>query len=226
MKKIMMKFIQIKGVVQVFQCVEWAMLSWANNVKKLRRMAHGNIWFFFLFSFQCYKLEHFYRKKIVDFFDLTLFKDLVYLNITIGISLAMCSDATFFTLQPMYMFQLGFSKTDAANVVAVGAFADLISRIFITVMSLCLNTKARYVYMIGASLTILLRFGKLYVNNMLNQISSFHIVKSIRISVFLHISDYLGMIIITAIMFFFHTWLYLPIQLVLAEYLPEERYVS
>lgn len=59
---------------------------------------------------------------------------------------------------------------------------------------------------------------------MFNRFSSFHIVKSICISVFLHITDYLGMIIITAIMYFFHTWLYLPIQLVLAEYLPEERY--
>lgn len=50
------------------------------------------------------------RQKMVDFLDLTLLKDMVYLNIVLGISFALYSDNAFFTLQPMYLFELGFSK--------------------------------------------------------------------------------------------------------------------
>lgn len=47
---------------------------------------------------------------MVDFLDLNLFKDLIYVNIALGISFALYSDTAFFTLQPMYLFELGFSK--------------------------------------------------------------------------------------------------------------------
>lgn len=47
---------------------------------------------------------------MADFLDLSLLKDVVYLNIMSGISFAVASDGAFFALQPMYMFQLGFSK--------------------------------------------------------------------------------------------------------------------
>lgn len=47
---------------------------------------------------------------MVDFLDLTLLKDLVYVNIVLGISFALYSDTSFFTIQPMYLFELGFTK--------------------------------------------------------------------------------------------------------------------
>lgn len=50
------------------------------------------------------------RQRVVDFLDLTLFKDLIYVNIALGISFALYSDTAFFILQPMFLFELGFSK--------------------------------------------------------------------------------------------------------------------
>jgi MFS transporter, MCT family, solute carrier family 16 (monocarboxylic acid transporters), member 9 len=47
---------------------------------------------------------------LVDFLDLKLLQDPVYLNIVLGISFANYSDTAFFTIQPMYLFMLGFSK--------------------------------------------------------------------------------------------------------------------
>lgn len=47
---------------------------------------------------------------IVDFLDLTLLKKPIYVNIVLGISFALYSDIAFFTLQPLYMFELGFNK--------------------------------------------------------------------------------------------------------------------
>lgn len=49
-------------------------------------------------------------QMVVDFLDLTLLNDLVYVNIVLGISFALYSDVAFFTLQPMYLFHLGYSK--------------------------------------------------------------------------------------------------------------------
>lgn len=51
-----------------------------------------------------------YRQKVVDFLDLTVLNDLIYVNMALGTSFALYSDNTFFTLQPMYLFELGFSR--------------------------------------------------------------------------------------------------------------------
>lgn len=50
------------------------------------------------------------RQLVVDFLDLTLLKDMIYVNIVLGISFALYSDVAFFTLQPLYLFYLGYSK--------------------------------------------------------------------------------------------------------------------
>uniref|UniRef100_A0A8D8ES32 Monocarboxylate transporter 9 n=1 Tax=Culex pipiens TaxID=7175 RepID=A0A8D8ES32_CULPI len=47
---------------------------------------------------------------LIDFLDLTLLKDPIYVNIVLGISFALYSDLAFFTLQPMYLFMIGFGK--------------------------------------------------------------------------------------------------------------------
>lgn len=49
-------------------------------------------------------------QKVVDFLDLGLLNDFIYVNIVLGVSFALYSDTSFFTLQPMYLFELGFSK--------------------------------------------------------------------------------------------------------------------
>jgi len=50
------------------------------------------------------------RATIVDFLDLTLLKQPVYINIVLGITFALYSDITFFTMQPIYLFELGYTK--------------------------------------------------------------------------------------------------------------------
>lgn len=55
----------------------------------------------------------FNRKIIVDFLDLSLLKDPIYVNIVLGITFALYSDMAFFTIQPMYMFELNFEKVNA-----------------------------------------------------------------------------------------------------------------
>lgn len=52
---------------------------------------------------------------IVDFLDLTLLKQPVYVNIVLGITFALYSDLAFFTMQPTYLFELGYSKVSYAH---------------------------------------------------------------------------------------------------------------
>lgn len=99
------------------------------------------------------------RQKVVDFLDLTHVKDIIYMNLAMGVSFALYSDTAFFTLQPMYLFGLGFSKADVAKIIAIGAAADLSSRIFMAIVSLCVQVKARYIYLAGATFTIIARFS-------------------------------------------------------------------
>lgn len=47
---------------------------------------------------------------MVDFLDLSILKDPVYVNIVLGISFALYSDMSFFTIQPNYLPKLGFDK--------------------------------------------------------------------------------------------------------------------
>ncbi|ETN63784.1 monocarboxylate transporter [Anopheles darlingi] len=139
---------------------------------------------------------------LVDFLDLTLLKDPIYVNIVLGISFALYSDLAFFTLQPMYLFMMAFSKADVSLIIAIGAGADLISRIFLAISSTFFNIKARYVYLAGALFTIVARFA------------------------FLCVFDFYGMAIVTAIMGFLRTWIHVPLPLVFSEYLPQERFPS
>ena len=96
---------------------------------------------------------------LIDFLDLNLLKEPIYVNIVVGISLAQYSDIAFFSFQPLYLFELGYSKQDTAYIIAIGAAADLVSRIFLAASSVCIKIKARYVYLFGAMLTLFARFG-------------------------------------------------------------------
>ncbi|TMW49112.1 hypothetical protein DOY81_005795 [Sarcophaga bullata] len=139
---------------------------------------------------------------IVDFLDLTLLKKPIYVNIVLGISFALYSDIAFFTLQPLYMFELGFNKPDTANVIAIGAAADLASRIFLAFLAVFIQMPSRYIYLAGSFFTVISRF------------------------VFLNAFDFKSMSIITAVMGFLRTWIHVPLPLIFAEYLPKERFAT
>ncbi|KAH8300627.1 hypothetical protein KR044_012275 [Drosophila immigrans] len=139
---------------------------------------------------------------IVDFLDLTLLKQPVYVNIVLGITFALYSDITFFTMQPTYLFELGYTKVDTASIIAIGASADLLSRIFLAVTAIFIQVPARYIYLGGALFTVFARFA------------------------FDGITDFMGMACITAILGFLRTWIHVPLPLVLADYLPKERFAS
>lgn len=63
-------------------------------------------------------------KALVDFLDLTLLKKFVYVNIVLGITFALYSDVAFFTLQPLYLFELGYSRVRFLYFILIGKNND------------------------------------------------------------------------------------------------------
>lgn len=55
------------------------------------------------------------RQKFVDILDLTLLKDVVYVNIISGLTFAHLADAYFAILLPMYLSELNISKVNFIN---------------------------------------------------------------------------------------------------------------
>ncbi|KAL5278633.1 hypothetical protein ACFFRR_003331 [Megaselia abdita] len=141
-------------------------------------------------------------KALVDFLDLALLKKFVYVNIVLGITFALYSDVAFFTLQPLYLFQLGYSRADTALIIAIGCGCDLVSRIVLAFSAAFVSVPSRFVYLAGAFFTFFLRF------------------------VFLKVTDFTAMAIMTGILGFLKTWIHVPLPLVFAEYLPAERFAS
>ncbi|XP_055300044.1 monocarboxylate transporter 14-like [Sitodiplosis mosellana] len=141
-------------------------------------------------------------QKIVEFLDLTLFKDLIYVNIVLGNTFALYSDSAFFTLLPMYMFKLGFDKPDTALVVSIAAAADLGSRIFLALSTFCVQIKARNVILIGVIATIIFRL------------------------VFLTIDSFSGIVAVVIVLGFFRTFLHVTVPLAFADHLSHTRFAS
>ncbi|XP_055912908.1 monocarboxylate transporter 7 [Eupeodes corollae] len=143
-----------------------------------------------------------YWQCIEDFLDLSLLKDPIYLNIVLGMSFALYSDLAFFTLQPMYLFELNYTKMETANIIAFGAAADLISRVIIALSAIFVTVSSRHIYLAGSFFTFITRFA------------------------FLEVFDYVNMAIVTAIMGFLRTWIHVTMPLVIGEYLSTERFSS
>lgn len=136
----------------------------------------------------------------------------------------MYSDNVFFTLQPIYLFELGFSKAETAAIVSIGAAADMSSRVFLAVICFCFAVTARTIFLAGVIGAIFARFGinPTYKITMLNQI----VIPFSFFLVFLLLNDFIGMAIITAILGFLRAWLHVTLSLVFGEYLPQKRFAS
>lgn len=100
--------------------------------------------------------------RLARFLDLHLLRDGVYLNICLGMSFALYSDITFFTVQPIYLRQaLGYAPTTVAHIIAIGAASDLLGRFSLALFGAWAPTvRARRIYLAGAVLSIAARIGK------------------------------------------------------------------
>nr|CAD7612707.1 unnamed protein product [Timema genevievae] len=141
-------------------------------------------------------------EKIVNFLDLKLLLDPIYSNIAVGIAFTFTADIIFFTIHPIYLFYLGFSKPETAVCISIGLACDLGGRLFLTVLGLFAQVKSRTLVLFGSTATVVFR------------------------TMFVMYEDYLSLVILTGVLSFFRSFLMVELPLVFAEFCSLERFPS
>lgn len=99
-------------------------------------------------------------KNIVNIFDLTLFKDPIYINIMIGMSLAIFAELNFSLLTPFILRDLTLNTSQTATFLSTLSVADLCFRFLAPFIGDYLNQPPRIMYCISLIMLIITRFSK------------------------------------------------------------------
>uniref|UniRef100_A0A182JR29 Major facilitator superfamily (MFS) profile domain-containing protein n=1 Tax=Anopheles christyi TaxID=43041 RepID=A0A182JR29_9DIPT len=97
--------------------------------------------------------------KVVNLFDLTLLQDKVYLNMMLGMSIAVFAEINFSLLTPFILGDLGYSTVQIASIMSTLALADLLFRFISPFVGDYLKLSPRIMYMIALSMLIVTRFS-------------------------------------------------------------------
>lgn len=99
---------------------------------------------------------------LVAFFDLRLFADPTYVNIMLGMSLAICAELNFSILLPFMLIELGYSTAQLASCLSTVAGADIVSRFVAPFAGEWLGgaTEPRLWYMASLAALIVTRMGE------------------------------------------------------------------
>lgn len=100
---------------------------------------------------------------LVGFLDLRLFGDPTYVNIMLGMSLAICAELNFSILLPFMLLELGYSTAQLASCLSTMAGADIVARFVAPFAGEWLSgaPEPRLWYMASLATLIVTRMGKL-----------------------------------------------------------------
>uniref|UniRef100_A0A2M4BFX4 Putative monocarboxylate transporter n=1 Tax=Anopheles marajoara TaxID=58244 RepID=A0A2M4BFX4_9DIPT len=100
-----------------------------------------------------------FAKKLIHFFDLTLLRDKVYLNMMLGMSIAVFAEINFSLLTPFILGDLGYGTLQIASIMSTLAVADLLFRFISPFVGDSLKLSPRTMYMFALTLLIVFRFS-------------------------------------------------------------------
>jgi hypothetical protein len=100
------------------------------------------------------------RRGIVAFFDLGLLKDPIYVNLMLGMSLAICAELNFSLLTPFILNDRGFDTDHTAILMSVIACLDIVFRFLAPFFSDYYKIQARVMYIIALIMLVSSRTGE------------------------------------------------------------------
>lgn len=104
-----------------------------------------------------------FLEKFVAFFDLTLLKDPIFVNILCGLSLASCVETNFSLLLPIILKDLmQFETADIATLMGVIGFSDTMFRFVAPFIGEWCHKPPRVMYLIALLLIIFTRTSEYY----------------------------------------------------------------
>lgn len=102
-----------------------------------------------------------YFDNFVDFFDLTLLRDPIFVNILLGLSIAACVETNFTLLLPIILKDmLQFETSDIAKIMSVIGFSDSFFRILAPFIGEWCHKPPRVMYIVSLLMIIFVRCSK------------------------------------------------------------------
>lgn len=108
---------------------------------------------------------------LVRFFDLDLLRDKIYLNMMLGMSIAIFAEMNFAALTPFILSDLEYTNNEIASILSIIALADLIARFLSPFIADHFACSVRATFIASLLLMILTRSGK---NRSINRINTQH----------------------------------------------------
>jgi hypothetical protein len=99
--------------------------------------------------------------KVVIFFDLTLLKDLIFVNLMIGVTIANFSELNFSTLTPFVLCDFGFTNYQIATVMSLLGLIDISARFLIPFVAGKIGWENRTFFLFGVLGMALGRISKI-----------------------------------------------------------------
>ncbi|KOC62833.1 Monocarboxylate transporter 9 [Habropoda laboriosa] len=108
---------------------------------------------------------------ITELFDLDLLRDPIYVNLMLGMSIAIFAEVNFSQLTPFILMDMKLSTNQIAAVMSIIASVDLVFRILAPFLGEWLNQPPRIMYLISLCFLIFSRSSLLFVSGFFSMIS-------------------------------------------------------
>jgi len=80
---------------------------------------------------------------------MSLIKDYRFINLCFGVSIVTTADYAFSSLLPLLMSDIGYTSDQTSLTLTINGMAELISKILLTIMSLMVNVKSKYLFFVA-----------------------------------------------------------------------------
>lgn len=97
---------------------------------------------------------------IVHFFDLGLLRDKIYVNILLGISIAIFAEFNFSILTPFILYEMKFTTVQVASLMSLVAVSDVVSRFVSPWIGDYFEQSSRVMYLISLVFLVVIRMGE------------------------------------------------------------------
>ncbi|XP_059051226.1 monocarboxylate transporter 9-like [Achroia grisella] len=139
-------------------------------------------------------------QTVTEFLDLTLLKDWVYDNITVGMALTFFADLTFFTLEPLFLGRNHLSQSEIAYIITFGGATDMTARLLLGIAGQFFTINARSMFFAGALFSAIFRIA------------------------FVQYTTFMPLLVLTAILGATRSLVHIAQPIVMAEHVPIEKY--
>lgn len=108
---------------------------------------------------------------------MSLIKNYCFINLCFGTSAVMTADYAYCSLLPLIMSDIGYTTDQASLTLTINGVAELVSKVLLTIMSMMVNVKSKYLFFAAVIGMGFARTGELVYTEINNQLLYIFILK-------------------------------------------------